>query len=144
MPFFEDFSPAFILTQIRHWNWIAFAGKSIVISPAFLYHLIRRDIGRLANKTFTSNPIVSSKQELSGLKITNWICIIFRGFREFPDSTWPLNALPFKSYDIVLREIKKDKNGWMLNVETKVILFESVEIVPTAFLIHILLFKRRL
>ena len=27
-----------------------------------LYHLIRRDIGRLTNEAFTSNPIVSSKQ----------------------------------------------------------------------------------
>ena len=27
-----------------------------------LYHLIRQDTGRLANKTFKSNPTVSSKQ----------------------------------------------------------------------------------
>ena len=32
------------------------------ISPGQLYHLIRRDAGRLANEVFTSNPIVSSKQ----------------------------------------------------------------------------------
>ena len=37
-----------------------------------LYHLIRRDTGRLAIETFTSNHIVSSKQKLNGLKITNW------------------------------------------------------------------------
>ena len=42
------------------------------MSPGLLYHLTRRDTGRLANETFTSNPIVSSKQQLSGLKITNW------------------------------------------------------------------------
>ena len=41
-----------------------------------LYHLIRRDIGRLTNEVFTSNPIVSSKQLLSDLKITN--CFHFR------------------------------------------------------------------
>ena len=38
-----------------------------------LYELIRRDSGRLANEAFTSNPIVSSKQQLNGLKIT--ICL---------------------------------------------------------------------
>ena len=37
-----------------------------------LYQLIRRDTGRLANEAFTSNPIVSWKQQLNGLKITNW------------------------------------------------------------------------
>ena len=36
-----------------------------------LYQLIRRDTGRLANEALTSNPIVSSKQQLNGLKITN-------------------------------------------------------------------------
>ena len=36
-----------------------------------LYQLIRPDTGRLANETSTSNPIVSSKQNLNGLKITN-------------------------------------------------------------------------
>ena len=35
-----------------------------------LYHLIRRDIGRLTNEAFTSNPFISLKQLLSGLKIT--------------------------------------------------------------------------
>ena len=38
-----------------------------------LYQLIRRDTGRLANEAFTLNPIVSSKQKLNGLKITNCI-----------------------------------------------------------------------
>ena len=38
-----------------------------------LYQLIRRDSGRLAHEAFTSNPIVSSKQWLNGLKITNCI-----------------------------------------------------------------------
>ena len=37
-------------------------------SPGLLYHLIRRDTGR---PVFTSNPIVSSQQKLSSLKITN-------------------------------------------------------------------------
>ena len=37
-----------------------------------LYHLIRRDTGRLTNEAFTSNSFISSKQLLSGLKITNW------------------------------------------------------------------------
>ena len=36
-----------------------------------LYQQIRRDTGQLANEAFTSNPIVSSKQKLNGLKITN-------------------------------------------------------------------------
>ena len=36
--------------------------NSFVISPGSLYHLIRRDPGRLANEAFTSNPIVSLKQ----------------------------------------------------------------------------------
>ena len=40
----------------------AFSQNSFVISPGLLYHLIRRDSGRLANDAFTSNPIVSSKQ----------------------------------------------------------------------------------
>ena len=53
------------------WNWIAFSQNSFVISPGLLYHLIRRDSGRLANEVFTSNPILSSKK-VNGLKITNW------------------------------------------------------------------------
>ena len=52
-------------------DWIAFSENSFVTSPGLLYHLIRRDTGRLANEAFTSNPIVSSKQQLSCLKITN-------------------------------------------------------------------------
>ena len=44
------------------WNWIAFYQNSFVISPGSLYHLIRRDPGRLTNEAFTANPIVSSKQ----------------------------------------------------------------------------------
>ena len=36
-----------------------------------LYQLIRRDTGQLANETFTSNPIVSWKQWIKGLKIKN-------------------------------------------------------------------------
>ena len=31
---------------------------------------MRRDTGGLANEDFTSNPVVSSKQQLSGLKTT--------------------------------------------------------------------------
>ena len=38
-----------------------------------LYHLSRRESGRLANEACRSNPIVSSKQWFNGLKITNWI-----------------------------------------------------------------------
>ena len=53
-------------------NWIAFYQNSFVIWPGFLYHLIRRDSGRLSNEAFTSNSIVSSKQWFNGLKITNW------------------------------------------------------------------------
>ena len=53
-------------------NYIAFSQKSFVLSPGLLYHLIRRDSGRLANKVFTSNPIFSLKEYLNGLKITNW------------------------------------------------------------------------
>ena len=48
-----------------------FYQHSFVLSPGLLYHLIWRDSGRLANEAFTSNPIVSSKQQLNGLKITN-------------------------------------------------------------------------
>ena len=44
------------------WNWMAFYQNSFVTSPGSLYHLIRRDSGRLANEVFTSNPIVSSKE----------------------------------------------------------------------------------
>ena len=54
-------------------NWIAFYQNSFVIWPGSLYHLIRCDSGRLANEAFTSNPIVSSEQYLSSLKITNCI-----------------------------------------------------------------------
>ena len=53
-------------------NYIAFSQKSFVLSPGLLYHLIRHDSGRVANKVFTSNPIVSLKEYLNGLKITNW------------------------------------------------------------------------
>ena len=38
------------------------------MSPGY----IRRNTGRLANEVFSSNPIVSLKQNLSGLNITNW------------------------------------------------------------------------
>ena len=44
------------------WNWIAFYQNPFVLSPGQLYHLIRRDTGRLANEAFTANPIVPSKQ----------------------------------------------------------------------------------
>ena len=46
------------------WNWEAFSQNSFVISSGllWLYHLIRRDSGRLANEAFTSNAIVSLKQ----------------------------------------------------------------------------------
>ena len=40
-------------------------------------HLIRQDSGQLANEALTSNPIVSSKHQVSGLKITNWRCSFF-------------------------------------------------------------------
>ena len=53
------------------WNWIAFYQKFFVISHSSLYHPIRRDSGRLTNKTFMSNHIVSAKQYLSSFKITN-------------------------------------------------------------------------
>ena len=53
------------------WNRIAFYQKFFVILPDLLYHLIRRDSGRLADVAFMSNPIVSLKQWLNGLKITN-------------------------------------------------------------------------
>ena len=64
------------------WNWITFYQNYFVIPLGFLYHLIRRDSGRLANEAFTSNPIVSSKQRLNGLKITNSITTLrfFQGF----------------------------------------------------------------
>ena len=62
------------------WNWIAFSQNSFVISSGMLYHLIRPDGGRLANEAFTSNPVVSVvslKQQLNGLKITNWLVYKF-------------------------------------------------------------------
>ena len=52
---------------------IAFYQNSFVISTGLVYYLIRRDSGRLANEAFKSNSIVSSKQWLNGLKITNWV-----------------------------------------------------------------------
>ena len=55
------------------WNWIAFYQNSFVISLELLYHLNRRDHGRLSNEAFMWNPIVSSKQWFNGLKITNCI-----------------------------------------------------------------------
>ena len=44
------------------WNWIAFSQNSLVISPGLLSHLIKHVTGRLANKAFTSNPIIFLKQ----------------------------------------------------------------------------------
>ena len=44
------------------WNSIDFSQNSFVISPGLLYHLIRRDTGRLVNEAFTSILIISSKQ----------------------------------------------------------------------------------
>ena len=60
----KNFSDQFVIfnTWKIPWNWIAFSQNSFVVSPGLLYHLIRRDYGRLANEAFTSNPIVSSKQ----------------------------------------------------------------------------------
>ena len=55
------------------WNLIAFFQNSFVISPGLLYYLIRRDVGRLANEAFSSNPIFTSKRWLSDLKIANCI-----------------------------------------------------------------------
>ena len=52
-------------------NRIAFYQKFFVILPGLLYHLIRRHSGRLADVAFMSNSIVSLKQWLNGLKITN-------------------------------------------------------------------------
>ena len=40
----------------------ALSQNVFVISPGLLYHMIRRDAGRLAKEAFASNPIVSSKQ----------------------------------------------------------------------------------
>ena len=40
-----------------------------------LYQLTRRETGRLGKEPFSSNPIVSPKQQLNGLKITNWVSI---------------------------------------------------------------------
>ena len=59
---FEIFNPRKV-----QWNWIAFFKNSFVIPLG----LIRHDTGCLANEAFTSDLIVSLKQWLSGLKITN-------------------------------------------------------------------------
>ena len=45
--------------------------SKLFCSPGLLYHLIRRDTGRLANEVFMSNLIVSSRQWFSDLNITN-------------------------------------------------------------------------
>ena len=47
------------------WNFFCY-------TPGLLYRLIRRDYGRLVNEAFRSIRIVSFKQKLNGLKITNW------------------------------------------------------------------------
>ena len=44
---------------------------SFVILPDMLQYMIRHETGRIANEAFTSNPIVSSKQWLIDLNITN-------------------------------------------------------------------------
>ena len=62
----------FVIFNPRKVPWIAFYQNSFVIALGLLYHLIARNTWRLANETFTSNLIVSSKQRLNGLKITNW------------------------------------------------------------------------
>ena len=50
----------------RGTEWPFFQNR-FVISPGFLYHLIRHDSGQLANEAFTSNSVVSWKQQLNGL-----------------------------------------------------------------------------
>ena len=42
-------------------------------TPGLSYHLIRRNYGRLANEALTSIRIVSFKQKLNSLKITNCV-----------------------------------------------------------------------
>ena len=54
---------------------MAFSQNSFVISPVLLYHLVSRDTRRLGNEALKPNPIVSSKQWVSGLKTTN-CCVI--------------------------------------------------------------------
>ena len=54
----------------------SFLSNSFVLSPGLLYHLIRRDAGRLANETFTSNhgdikSYCFFETILNGLKIKN-------------------------------------------------------------------------
>ena len=61
------------------WNWIVFSKNSFVISPGLLHHLIRRDIGRLVNDAFTSNPIISLAQRFKNHKlISHYIKKILR------------------------------------------------------------------
>ena len=61
--------------------------NSFVMSPGQLYHLIRRDTGRLANEAFTSNPIVPSKtaQRIKTYKLGLFFCLIYRLKRLTPD-----------------------------------------------------------
>ena len=78
----------YVITSAKKWEHLFFSvcnlqsmkspvelnsllSKFFCLSPGSLHHLIRRDSGRLANEAFTSNPIISSKQSLNGLKITN-------------------------------------------------------------------------
>ena len=49
----------------------SFLSKLFCCITWLLYQLIRCNTGRLANEALTSNPIVSSKQQLNCLKIAN-------------------------------------------------------------------------
>ena len=52
---------------------------------------MRRDTGGLANEAFTSNPIVSLKQYLSGLKTTNCTDYLFMSSDQFSNGLQLLN-----------------------------------------------------
>ena len=78
------------------WNWTAFSQNSFVILPGLLYHLIRRDSGRLANETFESCPIVSLKQQLNGSKIVNWIMS-----PAIPNDIFASSAIPWNLHSSV-------------------------------------------
>ena len=59
------------IIELSRGTEIAFYQNSFVISPDLLYHLIRRNNGRFEDEAIASNPIVSSKQWLYSLKLTN-------------------------------------------------------------------------
>ena len=83
--------------------------------------MIRRNTGRLANEAITSNPIVSSKQFLSGLKLNNWYGCIWWLFRskdcEALSCSFQLSSIVFICFS------KAFSRGEKVNLASCMILF---------------------